>query len=287
MIRLTFSKSLLGATFILLLLVLSTKQSSAHEESLVFGIMPDQSPKSIIKNFSPLAERIEDATGKHVKLVTASDLYIFSGRVSQGTYDLIYITNRGYLQAAKQGKYHAVAKGTPAIRGGVIVRKDSDIFSLEQLAGRQVAAAIPESFACYQFLKIKLQKVDLDQDVSFTFLKKIDTIIYSVLNKEFAAGTVKISFLNKPAFDDVRDKLRIIETSPKIPRMPFAVRNDVDKDTEKKIVQVLTSINKNDPEGKNILQQLRIKSIIDASDEDYDEFRDFLSTRGGIMLEKP
>ena len=185
--------------------------------------------------------------------------------------------------AAKKGKYHAVAKGIPSIRGGVIVRKDSDIFSIEQLKGRKVAAAIPESFACYQFLKIKLQKKGLFEDVSFTFLKKIDTIIYSVLNKKYDAGTIKLSFLEKAAFDNVKDKLRIIETSPEITRTPFAVRSDIDKNTEKKIIQTLISINKDDPLGKSILQQLHIQAIIPASDNDYVEDRRLVSTQGRVL----
>ncbi|MBU0944825.1 MAG: phosphate/phosphite/phosphonate ABC transporter substrate-binding protein [Proteobacteria bacterium] len=274
------------AVFIALLLAFPAKQSSAHSNSLLFGVMPDQSPKSIIKNFSPLAEKLENETGRHVKLVTAPDLYTFLDRVSEGVYDLIYISNRGYLMATQQGKYHAIAKGIPSIRGGVIVHKDSSISSLRQLKGRRVAAAIPESFACYQFLEIKLQKMGIAEDVSFTFLKKIDTIIYSVLNKKYDAGIIKLSFLNKADFHNIRHNLKIIDTSLEIPRMPFALRNDIDRTMEKKIVKTFESINRKDSMGRNILQQLGVQAIIPASDDDYNEFREFLSTRGGIMLEK-
>lgn len=275
--------------FVVLLFLLPAKQSYSNSDSssLLFGIMPDQSPNSVIKNFSPLAGMIEKATGKRVHLVTAPDLYTFLDRVSEGRYDLIFISNRGYLKAEQQGKYHAIAKGVPSTRGAVIVRKDSGIASISQLKGKRVAAAIPESFACYQFLQIRLQEIGLVEDVSFAFLKTIDTIIYSVLNKEYDAGTIKMSFLKNTDFDNVRDKLKIIETSLEIPRMPFAVRNDFDKNIEKELIRTFESINTDDPVGKDILKQLHVQAFRATSDHDYKEFREFLNTRGGIMLDKP
>lgn len=279
--------SLMAVFLIVALTTFSLTPALAQTDSLVFGIMPDQSPVSVIKNFAPLVDKLERSLGIQVELVTAPDLYSFLDRVYDGAYDLIYISNGGYLKASAHGTYHAIAKGTPATRGGVIVRRDSGILSIDQLKGRKIASAIPESFACHRFLKIKLQDAGIGETVSFAFLKTMDSIVYSVLNKKYDAGTVKVDILEKPNFANVLDQLRVIDTSLEIPRMPFAIRNGTDSKTEQAIIAALTSISKNDSVGKGILQQLNVESIVAASDADYAEFRGILEKRPGRRQEKP
>jgi len=167
-----------------------------------------------------------------------------------------------------------IAGGTPTFYGGVIVRKDSEISTLEQLKGKKVAAVGKYSYAGYIFLLPQLEEKGLDphQEVAFTFLNKVDTIVYGVINKTFDAGLLRLDALDIPAFSGIREQLRVIGRSPEIPQFPFVVKNSMDAATLTAIQEALVALSPDKPEERQILKGMQVDTIIAATDTDYDLF---------------
>lgn len=246
-------------------------------EALRFAVFPYKSPKSVIEVFSPLAARIEKRLGKKVLLVSATDSETFLEKSLAGEYDLALPSVTVYYKLLPAG-YAAIAKGVPAFRGGVIVRQDSEITTIEQCRGKKIAAIGEHSYAGYMFFKAQLDEkgIDSKKDLDIQFVGKLDTIIYGVLNKKYDGGVIRLDTLDMLDFAPVKDQFRIVSRSAEVPQFPFVVKKGMDQQTATAIREVLTSLSPDKPEDLAILKSLQIKKIVAATKDDYDPFYDVI-----------
>ncbi|MBU4412257.1 MAG: phosphate/phosphite/phosphonate ABC transporter substrate-binding protein [Proteobacteria bacterium] len=246
-------------------------------EAFRFAVFPYKSPKSVIEVFSPLAARIEKRLGKKVLLVSATDSETFLKKSLAGEYDLALTPPTVYYKMLPAG-YAAIAKGVPSFRGGVIVRQDSEITTIEQCRGKKIAAIGEHSYAGYMFFKAQLDEkgIDSKKDLDIQFVGKLDTIIYGVLNKKYDGGVIRLDTLDMLDFAPVKDQFRIVSRSAEVPQFPFVVKKGMDQQTATAIREVLTSLSPDKPEDLAILKSLQIKKIVAATKDDYDPFYDVI-----------
>lgn len=261
-----------------LLFCLTAQAPLAHEVDqavLRFGIFPYESPRAVVQIFGPLAKRIEARTGRRVKLVSAQDEKQFIERGQQGEYDLALPCVTCAFLMAPSG-YHVIARGEPDFFGCAITRADSRIKAVAEVKGARIGAIHTRAYAGYLFFTEEMRAAGLDpsRDAEFSFLgKQTDSIILGVVNKHFDVGIVRLDTLENKAFDQMRGQVRIIAQSPAIPQFPFVVRDSLDADLVKLITEVLVGLDPARPEDAGILKSMRVRSIIAASDADYEEFR--------------
>lgn len=247
----------------------------AHEapDVIKFAVFPYKSPKSVIEIFGPLAARLEERLGKKVQLVSAPDATTFLAKGLAGEYDLALPAPTVYYKMLPVG-YTVIAMGVPSFWGGVIVRQDSGIKTIEQCRGKKIAAIGEHSYAGYMFFKdlLKERKIDSTKDLDIQFLGKVDTIIYGVLNKKYDVGLLRLDILETPDFVAVKDQFLVIARSPEIPQFPFVIKKGMDQRTIAAIREVLTTLSPDRPEDLEILKSLQIKKIVGATKGDYDQF---------------
>ncbi|MFA6499878.1 MAG: phosphate/phosphite/phosphonate ABC transporter substrate-binding protein, partial [Desulfurivibrionaceae bacterium] len=227
----------------------------AHEAPNIikFAVYPYKSPKSVIEVFGPIAARLEKKLGKKVQLVSAPDAQTFLAKGLAGEYDLALAGVTVYYKMLPAG-YTPIAKGVPTFWGGVIVRQDSGITTIEQCKGKKIAAIGEHSYAGYMFFKALLdeKKIDSVKDLDIQFLGKVDTVIYGVFNKKYDAGLLRLDTLETPDFVTLKNQFRVIARSSEIPQFPFVVKSGMDQRTIAAIREVLTSLSPNKPEDLEI-----------------------------------
>lgn len=261
---------------IFIIISISTTSVFSYDKVLKFGIFPYQSSKSLVKLFGPIASRIEKETEYEINIVTAPSYEEYMLRVKAGDYDIIMPCTACYLSIKKKGfPYEAVAMGTPPFYGGVIVRKDSGISNIEQLKGEKIAAIGPFSYAAYIYFRNKVKELgySMKNEYKFIFLGKLDSVVFAVVNRRFKAGLIRIDALESRVFKSVKKDLIIIDKSEEIPQFPFAVNLSLDKTIVKSIVRVLTNMSIHNKQDMEIFKRLKMKSIVEANDSDYDKFR--------------
>jgi phosphonate transport system substrate-binding protein len=261
----------------LLFIILGGQSSSlAHDPAHVikFGIYPYESVRTLYSLFEPAAKRIEQATGKKVELVSAPDQEAFIAKARQGYYDLALASPNSFFMMQPAG-YHVIARGEPSFRGAAIVRSDSPITEPRQLRGKKIAALGTYSYGGYLFFRQELAGLGISpgQDVAFSFLDKADSVLLSVVNKQYDAGVLRLDTLDRPAFAAVRGQVRVISRSQEIPQFPFVVKDSMDPQTVHLIVGVLTALTAGKEEDRGMLRSLQIERIVAAQDADYDAFR--------------
>ncbi len=260
-----------------LLAIIIPALSQAHEPStpnvIKFGVFPYKSPKTIVEMYGPLAAHLEKKLGKKISISSATDAKSFVEKAKGGEYDLLLPSPTAYYKL-RSTSYKVIAKGVPSFCGGTIVRKDSEIKTIDQLKGKKVAAIGEYSYAGYMFIlpQLEAKGIDPHKDVEIQFLGKVDTVIYGVINKKYDAALLRLDALDLPAFAGIKEQVEVITRSPEIPQYPFVVKNSMDKATITAIQEVLGALSPGSPEELEILKSMQVEKIVAATDADYEEF---------------
>ena len=254
---------------------LSLAQTGASKEDILkFCVFPNKSPKVLYSMYHPLIKRLSEATGKTVKLVTAPDKQTFQQRALAGEYDLAVACVACYFQLRDKKGYRAIVRGEPSFQGGVIVKKESAVTDPLQLQGKKVAAMRRHSYAGYLFFRAWLTEHGVADDAQpdYLFLDWLESIVYSVLSGQADACLIRLDALNASKLARYKDELRVILKSVEIPQFPFIVSSTLEPPVVQQIIGALTSLKPADLAAKKLFQVLKISSLKESSDADYEQF---------------
>jgi len=267
-----FSKICTFSLTLILLLLSSSPVATQEIPTLKLGVIPFKSPRAVVELYSPVAALLADVLGIRVQVVTARSYEQYLERIYEKQYDMIVLGSTFYFKAHERAGYLAVARGYPPFHAGIIVLQNSSITSLEQLRGKTMAAVNSSDRAGYKLQKTALRKqhIDLEKELTVHFRGDFDSIIYAVLSGQDDAGAIRLDALNRHAFAKVKEKLRIIYTSPANPQFPVAVNPDMDAALRHKIRNALVSIEQSGA-GADILEKLHIQGFeaIDSNDMEH------------------
>ncbi len=250
------------------------RENIGSDDVLKFCIFPNKSPKILYSMYNPLVKRLSEITGKKIELVTAPDKQTFQQRAMAGEYDLVVACVACYFQLRDKRGFRAIVRGEPSFRGGVIVKKDSDLTSPLQLRGMKVAAMRKHSYAGFLFFRAYLAEhgISEDEQPRYLFLDQLESVVYSVLNGQADGCVTRIDALNSSRLGRYKDQLRVILESIDIPQFPFIVSPELDPVIVRQLVEALTSFSPDDPAVKKLFQVMKITALHATSDADYKQF---------------
>ncbi|GAB6141508.1 phosphate/phosphite/phosphonate ABC transporter substrate-binding protein [Methylosoma difficile] len=244
--------------------------NASAQEAYSVGIVPQQAAAVLARNWTPMLQYLEKATGVALRFKTAPTIPEFEKRLAEGEYDFAYMNPYHYVVFSKDVGYLAFAREKDTrLQGVVVVRKDSNITDISQLAGKDLAFPAPASFAASVLPRIQLKK----QGIAFTphFVASHDSVYFSVARGIYPAGGGVVRTLNSaPA--DVRDQLQVLWRTDSFIPHAFAAKPGVPE----KVLQVIAKamyVMASQPEGQSILQNLNMKGWEPAQDKDWDDLR--------------
>jgi phosphonate transport system substrate-binding protein len=162
----------------------------------------------------------------------------------------------------------------PLSRSALIVRENSSIRSLGDLAGRTLALPSAESFSANWLADellphAGLSLADLGRVQNFSHHH---TVIAQVLNGTFDAGVTR-ELLVRDAFGS---GLRIVALSDPIPSSPLAVLPDADSAVTRAMCQALLAVNRDEQLRTRLTREWDVEFVngfVDATDADYEVVR--------------
>lgn len=240
-------------------------------ESLVFGVVPQQSASKLAELWTPIFNYLSSVTGDEISFATATDIPTFERRVRDGLYDVAYMNPYHYTVFHQAPGYIAIAKQRDKkIKGLLVVRKDSDIETLEQLQNVEIAFPSPAAFAASVLPRAKLVK----EGIKFTprYVSSHDSVYLNVARGFMpAGGGIQRTLSNiAPA---VREQLRVLWETPAYTPHAFAVHPRVSEAAVQRLQAALVGM-ADDPEGVKLLSVLKFKGVDAASDADWNDVRD-------------
>lgn len=213
--------------------------------------------------------------------------------------DVAAINTFGYVLA--HDKYQAEARltvlrhGLSTYQSQFIVKADSAIKKLEDLAGKKIAYVDPASTSGY-LLPLKTLKEKKIEPKESMFAQKHDNVVSMVYQGQVDAGA---TFYSPPSKDekgkeqmedarrlvltqypDVEKKVVILSLSEPIPNDPIIFRKEMPEEMKNKIVDAMMNFVTTE-EGKAAFNAIYgVTALKKATDADYESVRTMLKTLG-------
>lgn len=251
-------------------LLLAWLSVTAQAQTLTMGVVPQQSATVLAATWSPILQYLKEKTGVELKFATASDIPTFEKRVLEGEYDIAYMNPYHFTFFNEHRGFKAmVRRGDASIQGIIVVRKDSEIDSLEQLEGKRLAFPSPAAFAASVIPRAEIASKGIKIDP--VYVSSHDSVYLNVDKGFFPAGGGIARTLNATA-EATRDNLKILwKTQPYTPHA-IAAHPRVDDATREKLTQALVEMS-NTEDGRALLDDLKIKYWQASEDSDWDDVR--------------
>lgn len=239
-------------------------------DELIVGIVPQQSATALARAWIPMLQDVATRSGVRLAFRTAPDIPTFEDRLHAGEFDLAYMNPYHYTVFSRSPGYRAFAKERGRrLVGVIVVRKDSPVTALRQLADLPVAFPAPAAFAASILTRAEFSRQGIPIDARF--VASHDSVYLGVARGLFAAGGgVRRTF---EAIDpEVSAQLRVLSSTPAYVPHAFAAHPRVDGDVVARVLGAMRSL-ADDERGRELLKPLSFAGIDAARDAEWDEIR--------------
>lgn len=252
------------------LTLLSGRGLAGETQTLSFGIVPQQAPTKLIRQWQPVLKYLGGKSGVILRVRTARNIPTFETNLVAGAYDIAYMNPYHYTVFARDPGYIAFAhEADKRIQGIVVVRKDSPYQDLRDLAGQRLAFPSAGAFAASILPRAAIDRLGIGVDRRF--VGSHDSVYHVVARGDYQGGGGIVATLGR-THAAIRDQLRVIWTSK--PYTPHAIcaHPRVDPATLARLRHAMLEMG-HDPEGRQALASLRATGFVAASDGDWDDVR--------------
>lgn len=128
----------------------------AEEPTFTVAVVPQFAPVRVFKDWQPLLDQLERATGYRFKLLTYTKISDFETALLKGVPDLGYMNPYNMMMARKEQGYRPLVRAGKLINGILVVRRDSSITALSQLDGKTLAFPAANAFAASLLIRAEL-----------------------------------------------------------------------------------------------------------------------------------
>ena len=252
----------------------------AQAQEINFGIISTDKSSAIKSLWEPFIEDMQKQTGLKVNAFFATD---YTGIIEAQRFNKIQVAwygNKSAIEAVDRANGEVFAQfidlhGTPGYYSYLIVHRDSPINNLDDLFRNSknltFGAGDPQSTSgtlvpgYYVFTQRGIEAKD-----AFKVVRPASHGInlLAVLNKQVDVATNNSEELDKLQLKDPekRKEVKIIWTSPLIPRDPLVWRKDLPADTKAKIKKFITTYGKDDREKEILKGMQQIAGFRESSD---------------------
>lgn len=247
----------------------------------ILGIYAGENPNRTFEMYQPMVDYINVRlkSGK-LRIEASRNLPSFNAKLFSGYYDFSLANPYSVVRSTKKG-YRIFGKmgDDDIFKGLVIVRKDSQINTIDDLRGKVIsypdatalAAAIMPQWYFHE------HKLDVEKDIKNSYVGSQESSIMNVyLKKSDAACTWPPpwnNFIEKRP--EMAKKLMVKWETPSLVNNGLVVRKDIPSHVVKEIGDILFTMHTNE-EGKTFLHEQGISRYEKAEDKTYGPVRDFL-----------
>jgi len=259
-----------------------------HESSLStttpvirIAVHPLHNPKLLMEKFQPLIDYFE----KHIPDVTfrleASTNYAsFEEKIKKREVEFALPNPYQTILSLEYG-YHIFAKmgDDQNFRGIILVRKDSGIKNINDLKGKIISYPAPSALAATMMPQYFLFKNGLNilKETKSIYAGSQESSIMNVFLNISQAGCTWPPPWNAflKSNPDIARELEVKWKTNILPNNGFIARNDVSKDLEIKIRDLLLNLHKTD-KGRKILEGIGLSQFESANELTYGPVKKFL-----------
>ncbi len=266
----------LAAFSIASVMLLSSGVSYAQQVLRVSAI-PDEAPTELQRKFKPLGNYLEQKLGMKVEFVPVTDYAASVEGLINNKLDMVWFGGFTFVQA----KVRSNGKVIPIVQReedekfkSVFITTDKSINKLQDLKGKTFAFGSESSTSGHLMPRSYLlaAKVNPDTDMKrIAFSGAHDATVAAVAGGKVDAGALNISVWEKLIAQGKVDTnvVRVFYTTPGYYDYNWSVRSDMNPVVRQKLTDAFLALNKNDAQGKEILELQRATRFIPTKAENY------------------
>ncbi len=253
--------------------------TSAAFSQQVFRItaIPDESPTELARKAQPLIKYLEAKLGMKVEYTPVTDYAAAVEALANKQVDLAWFGGFTFVQA----NVRSGGKAVPLVQReedekfkSVFITTDASIKSLADLKGKTLSFGSQSSTSGHLMPRSFLldAKVDPDTDLKrVAFSGAHDATIAAVAAGKVDAGALNMSVWEKFVADKKVDPaaVRVFYTTPGYFDYNWTVHADMPAATKEKLTKAFLDLNKNTPEGKEILELQRATRFVPTKADNY------------------
>lgn len=252
----------------------------AKQETLVIGLLPEQSIFHQIERYEPVAQYLSGKTGAKITLKILPRYGNIIENLKSGNMDGAFFGSFTYALAhAKLGVEVLVRPmgldNVSTYHGLIFVRKDSGIRNVQDMKGKRFAFVDKATTAGYLLPLEYFHHAGIPdykghlREVYFTGTH--EDAIHDVLNRKADIGAAKNTVFNRLAKQnpEILKELVVLERSPEVPENAIALRKEIDESMRNRLRKELLGMHR-DPEGQKVLERFGARRFVVTRNTDYD-----------------
>jgi phosphonate transport system substrate-binding protein len=247
------------------------------QQVLRVSAIPDESPTELQRKFKPLGDYLEKKLGMKVEFTPVTDYAASVEGLINNKLDMVWFGGFTFVQA----KERSAGKVIPIVQReedekfkSVFITTDRSIKSLADLKGKTFTFGSESSTSGHLMPRSYLLAAKINPD---TDLKRIafsgahDATVAAVAGGKVDAGALNISVWEKLVAQSKVDtnQVHVFYTTPGYYDYNWSVRSDMNPVVRQKLTDAFLSLNRNDPQGKEILELQRATRFIPTKAENY------------------
>ena len=268
----------LGLVFMVLALVLALAAPALAAgwrdkfDEVKFGILSGENERDRIKRYTPFADYMTKKLGKPVKIFTASSYAGVMQALAADQIEFAAFGSSSYAGAWKEMKgavkpllVRAMDNGSTGYYSVIVVRSDSPYKKLDDLKGKTLAFADPNSTSGYAVPYYNLKKIGYDPEKFFgsiPFSGAHETGVLGVYNGQYdaCATNIKSEVAGHPQRMAEKGMIKPgsvkwIWKSPEITNGPWTARANLPQDLIDDFTLAMFRIGADDPEAFEAMKE--------------------------------
>ena len=267
----SFLRSLVASLFLLMM------ASVQAQPVLRVTAIPDESPTELARKAAPLLKYLETKLGMKVEFTPVTDYAASVETLINHKIDLAWFGGFTFVQASARsgGKVIPIVQREEDERfRSVFITSDPAIKTLADLKGKDVSFGSQSSTSGHLMPRSALLQAGLDPDRDFrrvAYSGAHDATIAAVAAGKVQAGALNISVWEKFVADKKvdTDKVRVFFTTPPYYDYNWSVSAEMPEALRVKLTQAFLALDRNTPEGKEILELQRATRFVPTRAENY------------------
>jgi phosphonate transport system substrate-binding protein len=251
-----------------------------------FGVSSSENAEHALARVEPFRKYLEQKFGVPVRVFRSADYAGLIEAMRSGNLDFARIGPANYALARKlmgegvtpvlRDVDNAGAEGYYSI---LVVRADSPYRTMDDVKGKVIAWADPNSTSGYQYPSFFLRKAGFEPRTHFSnsvFAGGHETVVIGLIQKSFDVGATHWTSETQGNIQRMEEKgmipkgqTRIIWKSPLIPNSPWVIRSELPAELRQIYIDAVTRMPVDGQEAWMSLTDGKTRGVVPARHEDY------------------
>lgn len=266
-------------------------ESDHTQRPLLIALATVLSPQETIAQYRQIADYVARKTGRSSMLVQRRTYEEINVLLANGDVDIAFMSTGAYSSYRGMNEIELLVMaeygGSTLYTAEVIVHRDSDYQSIEELQGKVFAFTDPLSYSGHMVIEDYLRKRKALPETYFKryfFTYSHDKSLWAVANKVADGASLDSQILEYAMIrtPEVFEKVRIIATMGPAPTGPIAIKKNMGEVQKEQLRHVFLTMH-HDPAAAGAMKKLIIDRFVEPTPQLYEPLQK-LYDRTGMTL---